>query len=307
MFISGLAEPNLPQETLHQILGKMFEEVPNFLQTITPSDFYRLTQDLPQDAVTLRLLFNLDGIAKLFQQMSYLQILHLTNNVIAPGPLQHQIDILLKVQEHFRTWTVDTLKNHHSEIGNTSLQFERKKLLELEPSIPWELLQLFVELFKLPIEELLDFVQWFARVTHEQFVPLTQILTIEPFLVLEFKRRFAPLQPTSPTPAPATVVPPPTLDPLSPPDQHMAPMISDELFADLVASTVGTVSMFDLEDQLLGGPTSQPQQMQSAPTPIPTAAAGAIAIIPGYVVTTPKIYAYLLEIDIFVIVSLHCV
>jgi hypothetical protein len=231
-----------------------------------------LVLDLPQDAVTLRLLFNLESVAKLFQQMSYLQTLHLTNNLIAPGPLSQQEDFLLKAQEIFTLWPIDTLKNYHSEIGNTSLQFERKKLLELEPTIPWELLQMFVEIFKLPIEELLDFAQWFTRLSRERLLVLVQILSIEPFWVLELKRRFTPLTPTTAhTPAPPASAPL-AMDPLSPPGQGLNSILTDELFAELVASTSGPT--FDmLDDQLVALPIVSPPPPQSSVT--------AVAIIPG--------------------------
>lgn len=105
LFLSELAEPGLAQELRTPILGRLFEEVPNLLSNVTAMEFHKLVANVPQDAVTFRMLVNLYKISTLFQQMSCLQILHLTNNLIPPGPLAMQAEILIAAQEHMKHWS----------------------------------------------------------------------------------------------------------------------------------------------------------------------------------------------------------
>jgi hypothetical protein len=189
LVLSELAEPNLSQDHRTPILCKLFEEVPRLLSNITPLEFHKLIANVPQDAVTLRMLVNLYNISTTFQQLSCLQILQLTNNVIPPGPLSMQLEMLLVAQEHMRAWTADTPGQLHDELANTSLELERKRLLELQPKLPWELLQFFMEIIKLPKNESLDFFKWFIQLKREQVFTLVQILQFEPIIILEYKRR----------------------------------------------------------------------------------------------------------------------
>ena len=189
LVLSELAEPNLSQDLRTPILGKLFEEVPRLLSNITPLEFHKLIANVPQDAVTLRMLVNLYNISTTFQQLSCLQILQLTNNVIPPGPLSMQVEVLLVAQEHMKAWTPDTPGYLHDELANTSLELERKRLLELQPKLPWELLQLFMEIIKLPKNESLDFFKWFVQLSRERVHTLVQILQFEPIIILEYKRR----------------------------------------------------------------------------------------------------------------------
>lgn len=69
------------------------------------------------------------------------------------------------------------------------MHMERQQLLELEPSVPWELLHFLVEILKLPIGELLSFHRWMARLSKRQLLLLISILRLEPAAVLEIKTR----------------------------------------------------------------------------------------------------------------------
>lgn len=204
LVLSELAEPNLSQDHRTPILGKLFEEVPRLLSNITPLEFHKLIANVPQDAVTLRMLVNLYNISTIFQQLSCLQILQLTNNVIPPGPLAMQLEVLLVAQEHMKTWTPDTPGLLHDELANTSLELERKRLLELQPKLPWELLQFFMEVIKLPKNESLDFFKWFVQLGRDRLYSLVHILQFEPIIILEYKRRLtlpsSNVNPSSPLP-----------------------------------------------------------------------------------------------------------
>lgn len=208
LFLSELAEPNLNEDRTH-ILGRLFEEVPQLLSNVTPLDFHKLITNVPQSAVTMRMLVNLHKISTIFQQMSCLQILHLTNNLIPPGPLNLQVEILLTAQEHMKQWSFEKVTYLHDEIGKTSLQFERKRLLELEPRLPWELLQFFAEILKLPSNELVEFFKWFIVLDHDRINVLVQLLQLEPIIILEFKRRLTlPSSVINNQPSPVPTTPP---------------------------------------------------------------------------------------------------
>lgn len=223
LVLSELAEPNLGQDLRTPILGKLFEEVPRLLANITPLEFHKLIANVPQDAVTLRMLVNIYKIATIFHQLSCLQILQLTNNVIPPGPVAMQVEILLIAQEHMSQWSNETPGYLHDELAKTSLELERKRLLELEPKLPWELLQFFMEIIKLPKHESLDFFKWFVQLDKERVQSLVHILHFEPIIILEYKRRLTLPSTITATSTTVTTPPPSTQlvpsEPFSPP-QH---------------------------------------------------------------------------------------
>jgi hypothetical protein len=59
----------------------------------------------------------------------------------------------------------------------------------MEPSIPWELLHLVIELLKLPIEELYNLHTWITQITHRKLDYLIQLLQMDPAALLEIKQR----------------------------------------------------------------------------------------------------------------------
>jgi hypothetical protein len=240
LFLSELAEPTLSQDMRTPILGRLFEEVPNLLSNVTAMEFHKLIVNVPQDAVTLRMLVNLYKISTLFQQMSCLQILHLTNHLIPPGPLAMQAEILTTAQEHMRGWNNERMGMLHEEMGKVSLQLERKRLLELEPTLPWELLQFFMEVLKLPLHELSDFSFWFVPLPTEKVHVLVQILQLEPIIIMEFKRRLTlPSTPihtkplyTQPSPPIHSTHTPTMQQPTSPIDVIPSPLGGVEAFME---------------------------------------------------------------------------
>lgn len=187
IFLSELAHPQLSPERRIPALGKMFEEVPLILQN--PTTLQKYVIEPPQDLVTLRLLLDMQEIFQILQQMTDLQMIHLTNNIIPPGPPLQQLDFLQKAQEYFQSWTQDTLLNRHNVLSDTPLHMERQQLLELEPRIPWELLHFLIELLKLPMGELYSFQQWFSKLPTKPLFMLLHLLQMEPSELLEIKRK----------------------------------------------------------------------------------------------------------------------
>lgn len=186
--LAEMVQPELSQGRLVPVLGKMFEEIPLLLQQ-SPLQFQKMTTEPPPDLVTLRLLLDLHELQQILQQISYLQLLHLTNNIIPPGPHTMQLEFLQRAQEIFQSWSRDTLAHYHQDLSETPLHLERQRLLQLEPQVPWELLHFLIELLKLPIEELYSFREWISILPKKQLMLIVQLLQMEPSAILEIKRR----------------------------------------------------------------------------------------------------------------------
>lgn len=187
--ISEIVDPDLAADKRITVLGKMFEELPGYIIQQNPQQLQKLLLDPPLEMQTLRLLLGYRELQQLLQQMSYLQLLHLSNNIIPPGPLNLQFDFLKKVQEIFQTWSQQTISNHHQTLADTPLHMERQQLLQLEPNIPWELLHFLIELLKLPLEEIFSMQEWISKLPTNQLQIIVQTIQMEPAAILEVKRR----------------------------------------------------------------------------------------------------------------------
>eukprot|EP01114_Cavostelium_apophysatum_P000251 TRINITY_DN10242_c0_g1_i1.p1 TRINITY_DN10242_c0_g1~~TRINITY_DN10242_c0_g1_i1.p1 ORF type:complete len:534 (-),score=148.30 TRINITY_DN10242_c0_g1_i1:264-1865(-) len=201
IFSSEIISPNLPPERRIPILGKMFEELPAVITQNTPQQLHKMAVDPPFENLTFRLLLDFRELEQLVQQMSYLQLLHLSNNIIPPGSLQDQLRFLEQAQQIFQSWTPQTLANHHHVLSDTPLHMERQQLLQLEPQIPWELLHFLIELLKLPLEELTSLQEWFQRLPKKQLQVVLQLIQMEPSALLEIKRRMDSLGAVASLPA----------------------------------------------------------------------------------------------------------
>eukprot|EP01089_Gocevia_fonbrunei_P007670 TRINITY_DN188_c0_g1_i2.p1 TRINITY_DN188_c0_g1~~TRINITY_DN188_c0_g1_i2.p1 ORF type:complete len:487 (+),score=64.81 TRINITY_DN188_c0_g1_i2:436-1896(+) len=127
----------------------------------------------------------------ILQQISTLQLLHLTHNTLPPGSQETKTAFLLKVQEAFQSWSPETLRQYHSTLSETPLHLERQQLLQLEPNIPWEILHLLIELLKLPIDELFSFQAWISALPQAHMHILIYLLQIESATLLAIKQKIA--------------------------------------------------------------------------------------------------------------------
>ncbi len=98
IYLAQVAQPKLPHNLIIPFLGQMFEKLPPFLSKIEPSQLADIIKDPPPDSIPLRLLVDLSVIQQLLQQISILQLLHLTNNTLPPGTLESQEGFLRKVK-----------------------------------------------------------------------------------------------------------------------------------------------------------------------------------------------------------------
>ena len=89
--LAEIAQPDLPQEGAIKMLGKIFTELPPLLQD-NAEQFQQWVVDPPSEFSTLKLLLDLREIQQLLSQISYLQLLQLTNNLVPPGLLLAQFE-----------------------------------------------------------------------------------------------------------------------------------------------------------------------------------------------------------------------
>ncbi len=125
--------------------------------------------------------------------------------------------------------------NHHNVLANTPLHLEMQQLIELERGLPLELLYVFGELlkvcvslplctccvlalislcvvFQLPTEELLSLQFWFAGLAQHRLTYLVRLLSLEPNVLIELKKRLTSEMPSAQFPlhtgvAPSAVLP----------------------------------------------------------------------------------------------------
>lgn len=192
--LTELVQPEINADRIVSLLGKMFDEAPALVMQ-NPNQVYKLIHESAQENNIYKLLGDFRELQLLFHQISYLQLLHLSNNLLPPGLSNGngklvQLDFLTKCQEIFQTWSREVLLEHHKVLQDTPLHMERHALLLREPQIPWEIIHLVIELLKLPLEELQNFQEWFRILPKKQLLYLVQLLQIEPAVLLELKRRF---------------------------------------------------------------------------------------------------------------------
>lgn len=187
--LTQVVQPQIPNEMRIPLLGKMFAEVPSYLESATPQQLEQIIRQPPADAVAFRLLLDLSQVQQILQNISYLQLLHLTNNMIPPGSPQQQLGFLSKIQEIFQRWSNETLERYNHTFSETPLHLERQQLMQLEPQIAFELLHLLVEVLKLPIHELLAFKRWIEGLPQNHLILLVNLLQMEPAVLIEVKRR----------------------------------------------------------------------------------------------------------------------
>jgi len=187
--LTEIVEPHLSNEKRVPILGNMFQDLPAYILQQTAEQLKRTALDSPSEMQTFRLLLSFRELQQLLQQMSFLQLLHLSNNIIPPGPANLQLEFLQKAQQIFQSWSQQTLQSHHQVLADTPLHMERQQLIQLEPSIPWELLHFLIELLKLPPDELFSLQEWISKLPSKHLEIILQIIQIEPALILETKKR----------------------------------------------------------------------------------------------------------------------
>jgi hypothetical protein len=187
--LTQVVQPQIPNEMRIPLLGKMFAEVPSVVSAATPEQLQRIVLAPPPDAVALRLLLDLRQVQQILQNISYLQLLHLTNGLIPPGSPQAQLKFLNRVQEIFQMWSNNTLEQYHKKLSETPVHLERQQLLALEPKISPDAVHLVCEMLKLPRNELIPFKHWIEALPQTHVILLVNLLQMEPQVLIEIKKR----------------------------------------------------------------------------------------------------------------------
>lgn len=186
--VTSLLKPQLPQEQVIGLLQSVFKNLPTLIQNTAPSKLEELFKTSPlQEEFTFLVEFR--ELQQILQRISYLQLLHLTNNTIPPGPQILQLEFLQKIQHQFQIWSEERLKNLNNVLQETPLHMERRVLLEIEPEISWDLLHFLIEMLKLPVDELFGFQLWISQLGRQHLVMIVQLLSLAPPTILEVKQR----------------------------------------------------------------------------------------------------------------------
>eukprot|EP01103_Thecamoeba_quadrilineata_P012429 TRINITY_DN3200_c0_g1_i2.p1 TRINITY_DN3200_c0_g1~~TRINITY_DN3200_c0_g1_i2.p1 ORF type:complete len:345 (+),score=74.13 TRINITY_DN3200_c0_g1_i2:142-1176(+) len=193
LYLTEIIQPNLMPDIRISILESMFLELKEYLNNL--SEIQLQTLLISRNAIddqTLRLFLDLREIALILKQISATQLLHISNHVIPPGPIGFQIDFISKIKGIFSEWTEITLCSHHNSLTQTNINQGRQQFLLLEPKLPIECLHLLIEVFKLPLGELLSFHKFITSLQTQQIEYLTKLLQLEPSIILAIKQCLFP-------------------------------------------------------------------------------------------------------------------
>jgi hypothetical protein len=162
------------------------------------------TAEPPADALTLRLFLDFGALRTTLAALSVLQWLHLSNNVLPPGPPDTQLAHLVSLQALLAEWASDGLAAAHAAVNAShSPLFDKAALLAVAPRTPLPLLHLLVELLKLPLADCERFRHWSQTTSHKQLVFTVRLLAHDPALVLHVKQTLAPDHGSAAAAAPA--------------------------------------------------------------------------------------------------------
>ncbi|KYR01171.1 IPT/TIG domain-containing protein [Tieghemostelium lacteum] len=193
-FLCRVLQPHVTEDLRFPLLSKMFSDIPQMIPMITFQNF--LTQYY-QDANNhaFKLFMDFKELANLLARISYLQLLHLTNNLIPPGTPQYQFNILLKIHEYFQLVPFEKLKFFNTSLdGDSSLNntfYHVQKIINLDSSIPIEIIHFIAGIVSLPLNELLLFHQWFSQMSKKMLAVLLALLQLDSTTVLDIKRILA--------------------------------------------------------------------------------------------------------------------
>ena len=150
----------------HSLPNASTQQIASFLQA-----------NIPTSPIHVKLYLSLRELGVLLSLPTPLQLMHLSNNVIPPGPLEFQAGFLLKLQEIFQGWGREVVKDRHTVISSTPVHMETQQLLQLEPKLPWDILHVLVELLKMPLPHVEHMHEWFSQLQKPQIEKLVLLLT----------------------------------------------------------------------------------------------------------------------------------
>ncbi|EEU04116.1 IPT/TIG domain-containing protein [Dictyostelium discoideum AX4] len=192
-FLCKVLQPHLTEELRFPLLSKMFSDMPQMIPLLSIANHSTYLQDPNNHA--FKLFMDFKELANLLCKISYLQLFHLTNNIIPPGSPQFQFNFFLNVQEYFRLASFDRLRIFNQSLGgdqslsNTYLHIQ--KIMSLDSSIPIDIIHFVAGIISLPLSDLYLFHHWFSNLSKKLLAVLLALLQLDSSTVLDLKRILA--------------------------------------------------------------------------------------------------------------------
>ncbi|KAM9954548.1 hypothetical protein ACTFIW_003148 [Dictyostelium discoideum] len=192
-FLCKVLQPHLTEELRFPLLSKMFSDMPQMIPLLSIANHSTYLQDPNNHA--FKLFMDFKELANLLCKISYLQLFHLTNNIIPPGSPQFQFNFFLNVQEYFRLASFDRLRIFNQSLGgdqslsNTYLHIQ--KIMSLDSSIPIDIIHFVAGIISLPLTDLYLFHHWFSNLSKKLLAVLLALLQLDSSTVLDLKRILA--------------------------------------------------------------------------------------------------------------------
>eukprot|EP01128_Nolandella_sp_AFSM9_P005029 TRINITY_DN2373_c0_g1_i1.p1 TRINITY_DN2373_c0_g1~~TRINITY_DN2373_c0_g1_i1.p1 ORF type:complete len:626 (-),score=118.45 TRINITY_DN2373_c0_g1_i1:8-1885(-) len=190
--LTQVVQPRLQSTYRIPILGKMFSEVPGFLNTVSVEQLQQVITNPPPDVLSLRMLLDLQQIQSILAHLTYMELVHLTKYLSTGMTPNEQLEHLTQLQTTLQGWSLTTIRQYHHILERTPLHLERSTLLKLEPAFPIAISHLTIQLLKLPFAELEEFKLWMEGLPRPQLILLVNLLQMEGNALFEIKQRIIP-------------------------------------------------------------------------------------------------------------------
>eukprot|EP01133_Synstelium_polycarpum_P007878 gene7878-9248_t len=188
-FLCRALQPHVSEEHRFPLISKMFGDVPKLIDILSPANFQSYAQDASNHAFKLFLDFK--ELSNLLGRVTYIQLFQLTNNLVPPGSPQFQFSVLMRIQMYFARCSGETLTLLNGSLDTSGqpgpAHLNNQKLLQVDPSIPIDILHFVAGMMALPLSELFAFHSWFISLSKKMLAVLLAILQLESATVLDLK------------------------------------------------------------------------------------------------------------------------
>ena len=103
--LSSIALPNIDDKKFIDIVYTLLSQRPQFFNQQCTEEFEKLIKEPPANELCLRLLINLRDLSQILYKINYRHILHLTNSILPPGPIDTQIKFMSVIAKIFINFT----------------------------------------------------------------------------------------------------------------------------------------------------------------------------------------------------------
>jgi hypothetical protein len=188
--LSNIADPSLPSTIVISTLGRMFEELPRWLEQTSAPEIIAICHNPPPDAVHLRMLLAFHELSSLLLAMSHEQLLHL-HHFQPPGPQQQRMAFFQRIQQAFqRQQTRDNVERLRILVSQTPEESMHDTLLQIDPVLMQRDLPTLISLLHLSSDELARLLNWFPVLDAAKMLKVTQLLELDLPILFELKKIF---------------------------------------------------------------------------------------------------------------------